>query len=396
MGVKPMESFEVPSSARIAYGANRLAGLGKDVRRLAGAVVSVLVVCDPLLAEGGPIGSVLASLEEAGHRIQVFTDVRSDPLDEQVDSAAKRMRTQDVRAVVAVGGGSAMDVGKLAAAIAPGQQSARYYALSRNPFPVGTPICVCVPTTAGTGSEATRVSVFSTPEGAKLWAYGDALRADLALLDPAMTVGLPASLTAATGIDALVHAIEACTNRRAHPLTDAPGLQAIRLVRRHLLRAVSTPDDLEARGAMQIAACLAGQAIDGAGTAIAHGLGHALGAIGKIHHGRAVGLSLRVALAWNAESSPERHAAVARAFGVPGADRDDAVLAADLAPAFDTFLRQVGVRIELGPDGLLPEDAPRLAAEAMKPENEPMRLANCRPVDEQDMTRLAIDLLAAR
>jgi alcohol dehydrogenase class IV len=391
-----IDSFDVPSSAQIAYGVGRLGGLGDDVRRLAGPEAPVLVVCDPLVADHGLADAVTAPLVSAGHRFELFTNVRSDPLAEQVDAAAERIRSSGTRVVIAVGGGSAMDVGKFAAAVAPGREPAEHYALAVHSFPAGTPVRICVPTTAGTGSEATRVSVFSSAAGSKLWAWGDALRADLALLDPTMTTGMPTPLTAATGVDALVHAIEACTNRRAHPLTDAPGLQAIRMVRRYLPRAVSTPEDLEARGAMQIAACLAGQAIDGAGTGIAHCLGHALGAVGKIHHGRAVGLCLRVALAWNAEADPARHAAVARAFGVPGADRDDAALSADLAPAFDAFLRQVGLEIELGGNGLLPEDAPRLAAEAMKPENQPMRLANCRAVSDQDLTRLAIDLLAAR
>src|SRR5690606_16509990 len=144
-----------------------------------------------------------------------------------------------------------------------------------------------------------------------VWTWGEELLAQAVLLDPELTVGLPAHLTAATGIDALVHAVEAATNRRRHPLSQAPALQAIALVAEHLPTAVAEPANLEARGAVQLAAYLAGQAIDVAGTGIAHALGHALGALGHVHHGRAVGLALGVALADNASAAPEAHRAVA-------------------------------------------------------------------------------------
>src|SRR5262249_22239588 len=147
---------------------------------------------------------------------------------------------------------------------------------------------ICIPTTSGTGSETTKVSVFTNAKDEKVWGWGDALSADLALLDPRLTVGLPSHLTAATGIDALVHAIEPRPLRRANPLTDGICLQAIRFTAAYLPRAVPAPDDIEARAQVQIAASLAGIAIDNSGTGVAHALGHALGALGHVHHGRAV------------------------------------------------------------------------------------------------------------
>ena len=388
-----IHGFSFGPTTPVAFGAGRLDQIAGDVGKLAGGGAPVLVVADPALAKLAERTSAL--LAKAGCKPTLFTDIQSDPLASQVDGAAEAARRAGARCLVGVGGGSTLDVTKLAAAIAPDGREAEHYALAKNPLPrLGLPR-VCVPTTAGTGSETTRVSVFTNAKNEKVWAWGDELRADLALLDPALTVGLPAHLTAATGVDALVHAIEACTIRRANPMNDAICLQAIRLVAQNLKRAVEAPDDLAARGAMQIAAAAAGVGIDNSGTGIAHALGHALGAIGHVHHGRAVGLCLRAALALNAEAAPERHAAVAAALGVPAEGRETAAVAADLAPAFDKFLRSVGLPISLERDGLGAKDLKRLVAVTLAEENKPMRDANCRAFAPAELERLANDLLTA-
>ncbi|HET8727000.1 MAG TPA: iron-containing alcohol dehydrogenase, partial [Alphaproteobacteria bacterium] len=157
--------------------------------------------------------------------------------------------------------------------------------------------------------------------------------------------------------------------------------------------AVARPGDLAAREAILRAACLAGFAIDACGTAVAHAIGHALGAIGHVHHGRAVGLALRVALAGNARAAPEAHARIAGATGLDAAD--DAALAAALPAAFDAFLRRVGLDIGLGADGLGPADADRLTEATLRPENRPMLEANCRPLQSADVASLAAELLRA-
>lgn len=387
--------FTYVPTTRVAFGIDRIGKLAQDVAALAGAKAPVLLVADPGLDAGGMIGRVEAILAAAGSRVTRFTDIRSDPLAAQVDGAAEAARRSRALCVVGLGGGSTLDVAKLAAAIAPDHAGADRYQLAQNPLPETPLRKIFIPTTAGTGSETTRTSVFTNAKGEKVWAWGEALRADLALLDPRLTVGLPAPLTAATGVDALVHAIEAATIRRANPLNDAICLQAIRLIARSLRRAIERPDDLTARGEMQIAAAAAGMGIDNAGTGIAHAMGHALGAIGHVHHGRAVGLCLRAALAWNAEADPVRHAAVAAALGVPAEGREPAAVAADLADAYDRFLRAVGLPISLAADGLSAADAPRLAAVTMAPENKPMRDANARPVTEADAARIAEQVLTA-
>lgn len=386
-------NFSFGPTTPVAFGIDRIEKLAGDVARLAGAAAPVLLVNDPGI---GAIGDrVEGILKSGGHRVVRFQDVRSDPLSRQIDSAAEAARRHAARLVVCLGGGSALDVGKMAAAIAPAEASAEHYALSVNPLPADPLRKICIPTTAGTGSETTRVSVFSTDKGDKLWGWGDGLAANLAILDPKLTVGLPPHLTAATGVDALVHAIEAVTIRRANPMNDAVGLHAIRLIVAHLPRAVAVPDDLVARGHVQIAAAAAGVAIDNAGTGVAHALGHALGAVGHVHHGRAVGLSLRVALAWNAESSPARHGAVAAALGVPTDGRRESDVIGDLGGAFDRFVRSTGLAISLAQDGLGKADVDRLAATMMAPENKPMRDSNCRAITEADARMLSEAVLTA-
>ena len=385
--------FSMVPTARVAFGVDRVEKLAGDVNAVAGEGASVLLVADPGLPKLAE--RVEGILKRGGHKVGLFTDVRSDPLGKQVDGAASKARTLNATVVVGVGGGSTMDVSKFAAAIARTDHPADHYELAKNPLPTNGLKKICIPTTAGTGSETTRVSVFTNAKDEKMWAWGDELRADLALLDPRLTVGLPAHLTAATGVDALVHAIEACTIRRANILNDAICYQAIRLIAGNLKRAVEVPDDLDARGAVQIAAAAAGMAIDNSGTGIAHAMGHALGAIGHVHHGRAVGLCLRAAIAWNAEVSPARHALVAQAMGVPTEGRSEKDVVADLGPAYDRFVRAVGLAVSLGKDGLGAGDVQRLATATMAPENKSMRDSNIREIKPEDAARIAQVVLTA-
>jgi alcohol dehydrogenase class IV len=307
----------------------------------------------------------------------------------QADAAAALARRERVVGVVAIGGGSAMDVGKTVAAVAPADHPVSHYGLCAQPLPAGTLPLVCLPTTSGTGSEATRTAVLAAPDHSKVWLWGDQLKPGQIVLDPALTVGLPPSLTAATGIDALVHAIEASTNANANVANDLYCHEAIRLVVGNLMRAIEAPADLAARAGMQRAATLAGIGIDNCGTAIAHNIGHALASLRPVHHGRAVGLGLRATLAWNsADDAAGRFAAVAAAMGEP-AD------AARVPDAYERLLRRAGIRVSLageGYDALRPAD---LALQMARPENEAMRRSNRRPVGEADLLAFAHEVLTA-
>jgi len=380
-----MSSLILDRVPRILQGAGALEQIGTVILELP-AAGSVLLVADPGLKSTGMIETAVRSLRAAGCAITVFDEVRSDPSMAQADTTAALARAQGARAVVALGGGSAMDLGKSVAAIAGATHPASHYGLCANPFPASRLACVCVPTTSGTGSEATRTAVLSDLEGAKVWLWGDALKADAIVLDPTLTTGLPAHLTAATGIDALVHAIEASTNRNANPANDMYCHEAIRLVVAHLQRAVSAPQDLAARAGLQWAATFAGIGIDNCGTAIAHNIGHALASLRPIHHGRAVGVALRATLPWSVQGEDTVFAAAAAAMG-------EAADARSLPAAFDRLLREVGIKVSIAGEGHDDITPGELAQQMAMPANEPMRRSNRREVRDSDLLDFATAVL---
>ena len=374
----------------IVQGAGVLETVGQTLSGRVTAGSPILLVADPGLKASGAIDMAAASLRAAGFAMVLFEDVKSDPTMAQVDAATVLARQEKVTAVVALGGGSAMDVGKTIAGIAHGASGAAHYGLCANPFPATRLLSVCIPTTSGTGSEATRTAVLSDPNHAQVWLWGDELKPALIVLDPVLTTGLPEALTAATGIDALVHAIEATTNGNANTANDLYCHAAIRLVVKHLVRAVTTPRDLEARAGLQWAAALAGAGIDNCGTAIAHNIGHALASLRPVHHGRAVGLAMRSTLAWNVqEDAEDRFAAVAALMG-------EARDAQKLPAAFDRLLRHAGVKVALSGEGFDQITATDLAAQMARPENEAMRRSNKRPVADEDLLAFATAVLTER
>ena len=383
--------FTIEQSARIAFGHGRLTSLADDIAALIGARARVLLITDRGVAGAGLVDRALKVLAAGGIKPTLFAALDGEPQADQIDQAAALGRAHRAQIVVGLGGGSALDLAKLAAAIMPAHAPSETYALCARPLPANPPPVICIPTTAGTGAEVTRTAVFTDGCGRKVWAWDDALRPGLALLDPVLTTSLPPAITAMSGLDALVHAIEAATSRRSNPISQAYALRAVRMIVGHLPTVVERPDDAEARAAMLVAANLAGLAIDGAGTCFAHALGHALGTIAKVPHGRAVALALRVALGWNVEAAPEPYRPVAEALGIEPTG-DAQVLAAKLANRYARLLEQVGLKVELSDVAAI--DAVHLLDVLFAPENRPMRQANRRRVTRAAARHLIQDLLA--
>ena len=377
-----MTTISLDRVPKIVQGAGALGSIGTLVAELVAPGTAVLLVADPGLKGTGMIETARTALQGAKLSTILFDDVKSDPSMAQVDAAARLARQAKATAVVSLGGGSALDVGKTVAAICGAEAGASHYGLCANPFPKSTVVNVCVPTTSGTGSETTRTAVLADANHAKIWLWGEEIKADLVVLDPVVTTGLPAHLTAATGVDALVHAIEAATNANANAANNLYAHEAIRLVVKHLRRAVEKPNDVEARGGVQWAATLAGIAIDNCGTAIAHNIGHALASLRPIHHGRVVGLALRATLPWNIENDDGVYAAVAAAMG-------ESANATRLPGAFDRIVRDVGIKISLSGEGHDGIAAEQLAAQMSRPENSAMRRSNRRAVSDADLLHLA-------
>lgn len=382
-----MASYQLARVPRITVGAGARHGLADLASGLVPAGAAVLLVADPGLEALGLVEEAAGTLRRGGFTVAVFTDIKSDPTLAQADAAAALARSAGASLLVALGGGSALDLGKAVAAVAGAEAPAARYALCAAPLPTARLRTVVLPTTSGTGSETTRTAILSGADGAKLWFWGEELKPDEVVLDPELTVSLPAGLTAATGLDALVHAVEAATNRNANPANDSYAHEAIRLVARHLETAVRTPGDLAAREALQRAAALAGVAIDNAGTAIAHTIGHALASLRPIHHGRAVGVAMLASLPWVVEGDRDAFARCAAAMGAEAS-------AEGFVAAYRALMERAGLAPTLGPafDGVTPEV---LAAQMARPENMPMVRSTRREAADADLLGLARATLAA-
>ncbi|MBV9517452.1 MAG: iron-containing alcohol dehydrogenase [Hyphomicrobiales bacterium] len=381
-----MSRHELARTPHIIAGQGAREALGELAASLAGLNGKALLVADPGLEATGMIEQIRVALGKSVGEVQVFTAFSGDPTIAQTDAAASHARESGAGVIVALGGGSALDLGKAVAAIGGESRSALDYELGKREFPAERLPAICVPTTSGTGSETTRTAVLTRADGAKTWLWGDAVKSAEVVLDPELTVSLPAALTAATGVDALVHAVEAATNRNANAANNLYAHAAIGLVARHLERAVSHPQDIGAREGMQRAAMLAGIAIDNAGTGIAHNIGHAMGSLRKIHHGRAVGVAMLACLPWNMENDDGRFAACAAAMGAKAS-------AAGFADAYERLLRNCGLKVSVAEEfaGISPD---QLAQQMARPENASMRASNGREASEADLSFLAERVLA--
>lgn len=274
---------------------------------------SVLIVTDPGITRFKLLDGVLPGFAEEGVAVAVFDQVLADPPEAVVLDAAARARSLQAELIVGFGGGSSMDVAKLVALLAHPQgtqELADLYGVG-NARGQRLPL-IQVPTTAGTGSEVTPISIVTTGETTKMGVVSPLLLPDLALLDAELTLGLPPAVTAATGIDAMVHAIEAYTSaHKKNPLSDLLAREALRLLAANLGEAVHNGQNREARQAMLLGACLAGQAFANSPVAAVHALAYPLGGHFHIPHGLSNALVLPHVLRFNAPAASAHYAELA-------------------------------------------------------------------------------------
>ena len=263
------------------------------------AGAEVVVIADQGVQATGYIERVVEALRP--RNITVHLVPWGEPTVASVDAAARVVRDAGDPIVIGVGGGSALDIAKQAAVVSTGQR--RAVPAVCQPLPGRRPI-VAIPTTSGTGAEVTRTCIVADRSGRKSWTWGDELLPDLVVLDPTAAATMPHAVTVGTGLDAFVHAIEACSGQRRNSIAAASAQRAMALVLTHLPRVANDGADLASRQAMQEAAFLAGLAIDNCGTGVAHSIGHALGSLYHMPHGISVAVGLRAALEWNVRANP--------------------------------------------------------------------------------------------
>lgn len=379
-----MQSFSLAPVPEIAFGNGRLAELPGRVTGLAGKGAAVMITADPAMTASGVAPRLVGLLAQAGHAASLYDGFKGEPKYSDIDRAAATAREAGAKAVIGLGGGTALDTAKLVAACAVSGRAVEAYQFCETALPADPLPLIAVPTTAGTGAEVTRTCIFTNKEGQKVWAWGAELKPILALLDPELTVGVPAAVTAATGLDALVHAIEACTNRNRHAANDLYCHQAITLISGALERAVTTPGDLEARGALLLGSCYAGIGIDNCGTALAHNISHAMAELAPVPHGRATGLAMLATIDWVKDGNPQAFAAVARSMGKSG----------NVAAAFEDLVRRSRIKVDFTGDGL-DLARPELLAERMaSAAHAPMRRNTVRDVSDADLLLLAKNVYA--
>jgi alcohol dehydrogenase class IV len=311
------------------------------------------------------IGPFVDGLRRAGVSVEIFSSVPPEPTVNDFEKILNEVRVFRPDAVVGCGGGSVLDVAKLVAALHDRPESVRTY-FGIGLLPGRRTYLVCAPTTAGTGSEVSPNAILlDEEERLKKGVISPWLVPDAAFIDPAFTLTVPPAVTAATGIDALVHCIEGYANRFSHPMIDLYALQGIRLIGSNLLRAVQQGHDLEARTAVAMGSLYGGLCLGPVNTAAVHALAYPLGSEFRLAHGLSNALLLVSVLRFTLPSSPQRYAEIALALGVErGANH---LATAERGLAFlESLIQACGVPRGLSACGISADSIPQLAAASMK------------------------------
>lgn len=307
------QSFTVTQPTKIRFGVDAVNSLPELVGELGGS--NVLVVIDPGLVAAGLADRITEPLAEAGIPFTIHDKVDPEPGLKLADNGAKLARKKGVDCVVGAGGGSALDVAKaISILITNGGKAVDYLGIGKIKR-AGVPK-IMIPTTAGTGAEVTWTAVFINEKTrSKGGMNGDPLYPDAAILDPALTVSLPPHVTAATGIDAFTHALEAYVSTQSHAISDMYALEAIDLISRNLGIAYANGADMEARSAMLMGSLLGGKALATAGVGLVHAMAYPLGGMFNTPHGLANAILLPYVVDYNIIGAPGKYAAVAELMG---------------------------------------------------------------------------------
>lgn len=325
------------------------------------------VVTDRDLIRFGVAGKVTGVLDDAGIAYEIFSDLKPNPTVKNVQAGVEAFRRSGADAIVAVGGGSAMDTAKAVGIIAANPAFGDVVSLEGTAPTVTRSVPVfALPTTAGTAAEVTINYVITDEENTKKMVCVDPKDIPaVAVIDAELMAAMPKGLTAATGMDALTHAIEGYVTKGAWTLTDMFELKAVELIARWFPAAVENGADTEAREGMAVAQYIAGMGFSNVGLGLVHGMAHPLGAFYDIPHGVANALLLPYVMQYNMESSPAKFGDVARAMGVDTAGMDTRQAAQAAVDAVRALAVRVGIPQQLSSLGVREEDLPRLAASAL-------------------------------
>ncbi|HSH12968.1 MAG TPA: iron-containing alcohol dehydrogenase [Desulfurivibrionaceae bacterium] len=337
----PPKTFTVTQPTRLTFGAGAIDGLAALVRSCGGS--KAFLVVDPGVKKAGLLDKITAPLQRDQLPFEIFDKIDPEPGLKLADNGCKLAKKAGCDCVIGVGGGSAMDVAKAVAILMTNGGKAEDYLGLGKIKKAGVPK-IMVPTTAGTGAEVTFTAVFINEKTkSKGGMNGDPLYPEAALLDPELTLSMPPHVTAATGIDAFIHAVEAYLSTQAHPISDMYALEAIELISQNLPKAYAHGGNLEARSNMMLGSLLGGKALATAGVGLVHAMSYPLGGMFGIPHGLANAVLLPFVIEYNLIGNPAKYAAVAEVMGYDTSDlplREAASLAVE---AIYNLNRDVGI-----------------------------------------------------
>lgn len=372
------------SPTKIIIGLGSAEALGREIRRLGGE--KVLVVTDSGVLAAGLVEPLADALRQESVAHAVFDGVQPDPPAAVIDRGADLFRTEKCNLVIGVGGGSSLDVAKGIGILTANPGSIMDYCGSDLVKRKGAPL-ILMPTTAGTGSEVTRVLMISDEkDDTKLPVFSPYALADVAIVDPMLTVSMPPLVTAETGLDALVHAIETYVSVNATVFSDALAERAIEAIGRFLPIAWAKGSNLEARFQLSAAATLAGMAFGSGGLGAVHALAHALGSVRHMSHGRTNAVMLPHVMKYNLAGNPEKYAVIAELLGHETGGLTAAAAAEQSVAAVKALLNTLTLSYRLSDYGVTEEDLPGLVTGAMRQAR--LFVPNPRDLDETDVQTL--------
>jgi len=360
--IEQLKQFRIKT--QVFFGRNSISCLGELASQM--GATSYLLVVDPALAKNDALDKARASLEEQGLRGAQFDGVEPEPYLDNADEAGARGREAGADVVIGLGGGSAMDTAKAAAALITNEGKAKDY-VGLNLLTLPAVSTIMIPTTAGTGSEVTFTAVFTNRRTkAKGGINSELLFPSIALLDPQLTISLPPEVTAATGMDAFTHAVESVTSRSSTVFTEALALTTVRLISEYLRRAVFHGDDIEAREKLLLGSLLGGMALADAGVGAGHALAYPLGGSYRIPHGLANAVLIPHVMEFNLPAALRQFAMIACAMGEPVEGISDRAAGAFAVEAVRLLCKDIGIPSSLLDLGIPRSDIPSLVEGALK------------------------------
>ena len=357
-------AYQFQTPTKIISGIGSTAEIIKELNAI--NAKKVLLITDPGLVQAGIAQQVVEMLKQAAVEVEIFDAVEPDPSIQVATKAAEMAKNVKANVLIALGGGSAIDTAKSAALLVTNGGYLKDYAGVNKVIKPILPL-IAVPTTAGTGSEVTIFAVMSDPEKQEKFTISSALIAPaVAVLDPLLTLKLPPSVTAFTGMDALTHAIEAFTSSIAQPATDALALSAIKLVLKHLPVAVGRGDNIKARDGMLQASLLAGIAFNNAFLGLAHAIASPLGGHFHVPHGLANAVMLPYVMEYNLPTAVRRYAEIGCALGLQAVGDTPRAVAEKTVAAITQLARDINIPEKLSNIGAKEELLPLVARDALK------------------------------